>query len=111
MDKFYNRRQVKMLITIITIGPGGHQGQQGPQSLATGIDYIMAELVNQDHFRGQTLLNKLIDSLHIISHKVFDLVYVHADFRVWLVKQGAIISDEIPSHKPIRVKFAPDRTD
>jgi hypothetical protein len=54
-------------------GPGREQHQQGAQALATRIDDVGSDLVNQSHFAVQTLFDDPINGLKISGYQSTNL--------------------------------------
>ena len=67
MNEFDDRSEGVVMLAAITASLCSQQTQHRSQALATGVDNVMTELVNQHDVGCQTPLNQRINSLHIRS--------------------------------------------
>jgi hypothetical protein len=65
MDEFDDGRQVDMLVPAVIAGVGSQQDQNRAQALATTINNVVLQLVDQGNITGQAVLYQFIDGLQI----------------------------------------------
>lgn len=65
MDEFNDHCQLDVVTAAVTGCPGAQHMEQGAQPLATPVDDVMTNLVDEHHIRGQAAANQLINRASI----------------------------------------------
>ena len=64
---------VTSVLALVAGGTGTQQVQERPQALATAINNIESELVDEHDIRAETLLDERIDGLHVVGDQRLDV--------------------------------------
>jgi hypothetical protein len=61
MDEFNDHRQLDVIPTAVAGSTGTEHVEQGSQAFTTPMDDVMTNLIDEDHIRGQSPANQLIN--------------------------------------------------